>query len=225
MPTSKQNENVPRGYLTRKMLKDQAGITEYDLRKLEESGVVKPIKKHDNGWCLYAESVLDKIKYRNIGHRKNTAIVYTNDEGIKVFKLLKQNKPLDEIIIESGVHPLAVNQILKDYCSITKQLIISTEILEKINNLPIDGELPIKYDYQLLEILSEITKEPKCTKCGIRPKGLCTGCAKHSIMKMIAKQAMREAQKAERDLQNEKSPIEHKPEADDESGEKLASNQ
>ena len=219
MPTSKHDENVPSGYLTRKMVKDYAGITEYDFKHLEESRVIKPAKKNALGHCLYLETeVLDKIKHRNIGRRKSSAIVYTNEEAAKVFKLLKQNVPLVEIVIETGVHPLAADQIQKDYLFHSKQLIISSDILEKINNLPLDAQLPIKHGYEILELLEELIKEPQCTKCGIRPKGLCTGCAKHSIMRMIAKQALREAQKAEKQMQNAtngKSANGAEPAADD----------
>lgn len=223
------DDKIPPGYLTRSMLKERAGLSDGDLKRLEMLGIVKPVRKAINGWLLYSETVLEKIHQRGVdkphGNRRVAAVVYTSNEGANVFKLLKENMPLDEIVMKTNVHPLVVQQIRKDYVAIRNEIVISIEVLEKINKLPIDTELPIKDDEQLLKILEELSKEPQCTKCNSRPKGLCTGCAKQSIMNMIAKQATREAQKLQiQKLQNEKTTSETQLVVD-EKEEKLVSNQ
>jgi hypothetical protein len=214
-------ERVPSGYVTRNMIKEITGLSEQGLKRLEALGIVRPVSKNETGWFLYPDTIIDKISNRGYAKTNSTnrptKVVYTNKESSAVLKLLMANKSLPEIAVETNVTLDTVLQIQKDYFSVTNQMVISKEILDKINELPVDGVFPLKDENELYNLLVELTKEPKCNKCGLKPKGLCTACARESIMRLIKKQFAR-AQAAQLALQEqqqkEKTAIEQMPEAE-----------
>jgi hypothetical protein len=100
---------------------------------------------------------------------------YTAETAKLVFCALKIGKTMIDIVTETGLHPMAVRAIAQDYADMKGDIIVTDVIRKKIEQLPLQGEIPIKTADQLLAIL-EKSLYATCSKCGKHPARVCTVC-------------------------------------------------
>lgn len=66
---------------------------------------------------------------------------------------------------------------MTDYGELAKCLVVSTEIMEQIHRLPLDGCFPIEDDKALLALLKDCSTD-KCFACKERTRTHCRSCAR-----------------------------------------------
>jgi DNA-binding transcriptional MerR regulator len=103
---------------------------------------------------------------------------FTNQDAVRVFSALRDNKPLAEIVIEMQLHPAIVRKIHKEWIELQGfGLYISVPLLEQINKLPLEGTFPIETAEGLFENLKEIADAgEKCITCKRSVAAYCTKC-------------------------------------------------
>lgn len=172
------------GLITREEAALRLGFSTGELRRRERLGQIKYVKRGAHGTCLYrVEDVqsLDELLSSQKG-------AYTIQEAQAVFKLLKEGKSPVECVIEGGVRPDAVEGLVDRYAQMNRCLYITADTLAKINEMVIDGPLPIKSENELLEFFSYI-ESSKCLECGKGARAFCVKCVKAALKKKTAEVA------------------------------------
>ena len=199
---------VPPGFLSRSMLLSELRISEHDLKYLEDMNVVKPSKIDERGgWRLYHRSVVDALlatppvippSARRNAHddvmrgdavsTSSSHVGYSDEQGAKVFELLKAGKPLEDIVIETRYHPIIVRAAANDYASFTGGMIVSKASLDAIHALPIEGvEVPIVSEGALVDLLRRYV-ELTCSSCKRRPPASrCMQCLNAEAQERLAR--------------------------------------
>ena len=157
-------------WITQKQIREKLGISANDFKRLAQVGVIKASTKRNNtGHYLYSrkdfEKLKEKIKSVNWHFSKDSKIeqrlppsyasdkvvAYTAEEGKKIVTLLRENRKLDEIFIETGIHPAIIMTVVRDFATLCKGLFLTPAIVDKINELPLEGNFPIDNDKDLYD--------------------------------------------------------------------------
>ena len=188
----------PPGLVSRGMLLQKSGLTAAELRSLESSGLVKPAGKNGRGWTMYEEALIPLISKKAISPENRPAalpsakqldrvVQYTTSEAVLVFGLFRQGMALEDIILETHIHPTVVTMIKRDYEDMTGTLFVSKATLDKVNSLPLDCPLPIKTQEDIYTAMSSIASSIICGRCKVKPKRYCHGCVSEIIAKKMGR--------------------------------------
>lgn len=166
------------GLISREEAALRLGFSTGELRRRERLGQIKFAKRGAHGMALYrVEDVqsLDELLAAQRG-------AYTIEEAKRVFKLLEEGKTLVQCVIEGDVRPESVEGIAAKYAALNRSLFISTDVLQKINEMVIDGPLPIKSEGELLEFFTYVEAQ-KCMECAKGARAFCVKCVKAALKK------------------------------------------
>lgn len=181
------------------MLLEETGLTNSELKKFEQQGLVKGVARNDRGWVLYNSQTVEALKRLATGRparlgsiRKLTnEITYTSEEAVSVFEALRAGKTLEEIIIRTRIHPSIVQVIVKDYQHISGSIVILKPVMDEINRLPLDGPRPIRSATEMLEVLRDAAGEQRCSACTTRRRSrFCPACLRDKALARERKRAM-----------------------------------
>lgn len=201
--------------MTRAMIKEQTGCTETELKSFEARGLVKATRRSGRGWYLYPEKIVDSVnellgnndqskKMRRLSRLAeldanrpapkmaaaiyHAKISYSSDEAITVITMVKAGRKMDEIFLETKMHPSIVRVIVKDYEMMSGSFLVSKEVLDQINSLELDGVFPITNEQGLLNVLALAATDHKCAECKKRPRGnMCMPCSKERVVQSMRK--------------------------------------
>lgn len=182
----KRGHTAPKGYVTRRGLRDEAGITEAHLRSLLWRRVIVSDGVNGQGYAVYSLEVLERVKamkadgslYRAIGAPHPTAATtgaapdndgacYSAQEAVQVFRLLDKGVSVKEIILETQIHPMLVKFIRADYDDIEGAVYLPRSIVEKINALRhLPGSFPLRDGNGILEVLETYATQRACATAG-----------------------------------------------------------
>ena len=114
--------------------------------------------------------------------RKSTEdITYSSQEAVGVFRLLREGRTLEEIVLEKEFHPALVQVIAKDYQAVSGAILITKPVVDEINKLSesgLDGSFPVRSGEEILELLKEAADQ-RCSGCGKRKRSqLCGRCVR-----------------------------------------------
>lgn len=184
---AKGARQCPEGFMTRGMLQDRLGLTMSDIKKLKAVGLLEPVKIMERtGWALYDDSTVDKLRGNSFFHKVDKrmpgfgsmSVAYHASESQQVFALLRQERTLIDIQIETGLHPTVVAAIVRDYTELSNAILIDRGMLEEIEKLPLEGTFPIRTARGLVTILRNAAKEHRCVRCQRKRSRFCGACAK-----------------------------------------------
>lgn len=165
--------------LTRVEVAHKIGISVGHLRRLEKKGLLVPTRGYRNKAFYTLEQVQlmgDKfpIRFRS---KSDCRAVYTKDDAMKVFSLLEEGIPHQQIMLRTNLHPRSLFAAISDYMALSGAKLFSGSIMSQINSLPLDANFPIETGVEVLAILTAYAKD-RCSGCGKRPKHICKQCAK-----------------------------------------------
>lgn len=173
------------------MLLSALRISRYELDFLEQSGVIKPSMVNEHGWRLYSHTLVDEIlskrksAQQQLGAPRLGAVssTFSDDQAQRVFKMLKDNARLEDIVIETGIHPSVVRSAAAEYSAFTGMIIVSKEGLDEIHQLPLEGELPLTDERMIIDLIKHYAVS-KCTSCRKRsPLSICLACLREKSAK------------------------------------------
>jgi hypothetical protein len=170
--------------VTREELARRLGISVTEIRRREARGQIKRAESSLKKALFKASLVVDLAPF--VGKGKMQAIAeskidyrkmfrYNAEEASKVFQMLKEQKPLEEIVIDLCLHPGTVRAITEEFRDITGAVVVLGRVMEQINDLPLDGNFPLVTGEEILEILTACAAST-CEHCHKRPKAICKKC-------------------------------------------------
>lgn len=171
---------VPVGYMTRTELIDRAGLTVAEFNTLRGRNIIKSEKRNTYNWALYTEADLEKARnYAGIRverlRRTDRGAEYSVNEGLLVMNRLKVGMPLDDIFVETRIHPSIVSTIARDYEKMSGAVLLPKHVVEAMRELPIEGNFKTAQD--ILKAFEKASSEHKCASCKRKPRSRqCVSC-------------------------------------------------
>ena len=179
---------VPAGFLNRRMLREQANVTEHELKTLEGQTLLKSSGRNNGGWHLYTASDVERVRSlveemrerrrprvsdsdepaRLLPAYKESIVPYTLEQYRAVYTEFEKGTPLDQIPMNVDVHPSILSVILKDTKHLAGAFVVAKPIADAINNLPFRDLGSIRSGDELLkalEKLSDASDADKTTTC------------------------------------------------------------
>lgn len=161
--------------------------TLYSLAAVEKAMKTRAAREADNDEPTTRSTERGKsMRAPKNGHeRKEMEEAFTAMEAADVFEALNAGTSLLTCVTQMGLHPRKVRAIAREYEDLSGALVVTSEVMKVINELPVDGAFPITKPEALLELLrfiiatadeAEKRKKP-CGMCGKRPALLCKECA------------------------------------------------
>lgn len=208
---------IPHGYMTGGMAREYLGITESQFRSMTQKGLLESTKRNARGWCLYAEEDIKAYAKDTIpkimddpraAERKRSDMllpatisactVYSRQEAVVVFALIRAGKNLVDIVLETGHHPAAIMSIARDFVALENAIFLDARTMALINALPLEGEMPLRKADDVLRALRVAASDQQCRTpaCG-RPRGVhCAGCLQARIVTAQTRKAAKAAKAA-----------------------------
>lgn len=185
---------VPPGYMSRAMVLERTGLTDGQLASLLRQRRLKRSRTSSYGCALYTEGDVDRIM-RELGRqvesglRMPNSVVFTTDAGQggmtyraedaeRVILLMKAGRKLDDIFLETKIHPRAIKAIVVDYKDLAGAVVLSREMMVLVNKLPLQGAMPITEPEDLYESIKLALDAGVCRSCRSLPAEACRGCAR-----------------------------------------------
>ena len=159
-----RKQEAPAGFVTRPVLCERVSLTEAQFRTLTASNVILSDGANPSGYALYSNATVERLiamkrdgsLFRSLASAapaaadalsSTPAIVsptlhYSAEDGVRVFELLRDGKTLEDIILETRIHPMLVKAIRVDYDDITGSIHLTKDIVQRMNALGNDGKLP-----------------------------------------------------------------------------------
>lgn len=178
----------PAKYITGVELRDRVGISRHQFEKLVKRGIILSTARNDKNHALYHVDEVEKVKEtlgnrlgvlsRRIGLLGEDKMEYTSHEGLVAMKLFREGKRMDDVFFETAYHPTVLDVIKKDYDAICNALTLPQHILEKIYELPIDGDVPFTTPDDLYQAFKRALQPQRCARCRRRSPAMCMSCAR-----------------------------------------------
>jgi hypothetical protein len=133
---------LPAGYIGRDELMRRTGLSLYEFRKLVGQGKIRSTLKQRRKVSLYSESLVEQvIQVRTARLRRDevNSVTFSASEAVEVFRRIRSGQPLDLVLIELGMHPYTLQAIAREYEKLAGAMILSSAIVERINELPLEG--------------------------------------------------------------------------------------
>jgi hypothetical protein len=191
---------IPPGFLNRKMLREQANISEHDLKSLEGQGLVKATRRNNYGWHLYPETVVPRVAELAVTLRakreekraaseeptrlapafREPVVPYSVEQYRAVLTQIDAGVTFDKIPMKVDIHPSIVLVILKDFEHLAGTFVVDKLTVTAINRLAIPG-IEVKSSKELISAFEKlrdaIEKPPACKGCGKKRRKICLDCA------------------------------------------------
>lgn len=187
--------STPAGYVTASMAMQRLGVAPRQWRRFVSLGQIKACTRNNQGWSLYREEdvielgklyVHEETKHkgpRMLSAAVHTAMAFTAQEQAQVFTLLKQNMPLVDIALHTGLHTSVVQAIVRDYDNFAGRIVLTREQLDIISRLPLEVVLPIENGEQLVDALRWAARSHSCERCRTRKcSRFCVACTKSALL-------------------------------------------
>lgn len=191
---NRSQAQCPPGFITSGKLRAQTGLTVAELKQLEATGRIVPAGTIRGGWRIYPETLSAELRMRAKGYDTRTAAgmsseIYTSTIAAQVFECLIENMPLTKIVSTKTVHPQVLRLIVQEFEQLAEVLYLTTDqrksILKTIRLVEPDAAEEIKTAADLVSAIERIAANLLCPVCEKRQRGLCTGCARSSIVKSM----------------------------------------
>lgn len=198
---------IPAGYLTQRMISARLGLPDQEIRRYVQRGVLKSTMLNSQGWALYKEEDVEglarfkkKEDDKKAGFRvrvprmgpatAETKMVYSVDEGLSVFALLDAGTPIHQIFQKTRIHPSVIHTIAKDYELFTKSILIPREMIDKMNELSLEGNFPISSADDVLGVMRLAAEGRQCPDCQKRAHAQrCERCIRRTLIKSMERDA------------------------------------
>lgn len=169
------------------------GCTMRELEVLRRTGIIKTAGRNSKNWALYGEEAVYTMVDRRKREGKNLPDIpppdpnYSTEEALAVFKLVKQGMKLEEVMIETSLHPRVLRAILREYELFAGSIYVFKETVDKMNELPLNGSFPITNGEGIFDVMQLAAQEKKCSRCKRRAKSqLCSGCERIKTLKNVS---------------------------------------
>jgi hypothetical protein len=171
--------------LSRQEFAQRVGLSVAEIRRKESVGLLSPAGRTRYNRPYYGEREVAIVleMSRADGREKDRRQIerssdfeYNRQDACRVFEMLQEGKPLDQIVTALGLHPHMVRASAADFAAMNHSFVIRGHVMEQINKLPLDGVFPIETDMELLEIL-KVVSYGTCTLCQKKPRSICRHCA------------------------------------------------
>jgi hypothetical protein len=162
----------------RQQVADALGVTVSEVRRLERTGAIRPIRRNAQGVWLFdateVRAMADERKpVRGLTRKSNDS--YTPEEAGAVFDALDAGKTLVQCVRECKLMPRTVETIALDYARLTGGMYVRKETMDIINGLSLEGTFPLKGDDDLLDVLKTAATDT-CKECKTRSRTYCKVC-------------------------------------------------
>lgn len=184
----KRAEAAPQGFVTRRVLRENVGLSESQLRVLISKGVVTADGVNSSGYALYNTTTVARLLrmkgdgslFRavsptaaatpNVARDAATVILpYSAEDGVRVFELLREGRTLVEIILATKIHPLVVKTIRIDYDDIAGSICLTKDIVAQINELgdagKLQGGFPVRTAEDVFQAIELCATDRTCSIC------------------------------------------------------------
>lgn len=174
--------------MTRAGLAKALGVTVQEVQRRLRIGSLVP-HSHRGTEPMFTYGQLEEQrmlsrKRTTVGAAQGPAPVeFSGDDASIVFKALREGKALDDIVIESSVHPLIVKAASEAFAQLRGGLFLSVEHMRELEKMPIDGEWPVQSAKHLVDMLRGALEETSCEKCKKKARKVCLVCAKNLARK------------------------------------------
>lgn len=146
--------------------------------------VLKASRAPDGSMVFDARTVSDIVEGRldvGIGVRGHVTLAQLSSKtAVLVFRALKEERPLADIVIELGVLPEVVERLARAFQRMRGAIVLDGEELKRLYQHPAYmGIAPCDSSEQLLDGLLETFGGPNpemCVQCGQHPRVLCRAC-------------------------------------------------
>lgn len=187
---------TPAHMLTQQEFLERSGLSARDFRMLVHRRRLLAIATSPGGWTLYDAADVDRVRLlRNGGGHVSTisginqhgAVDYSIEDGKKVFDLLQKGVRHDAIFMQTSIHPRVIEAIVVDFARMSRTIVLSKEILDQINELPIDGvTLPVTSGADVLQAIAVALRTQRCQACKKLPRShQCVGCTRAAIDRTV----------------------------------------
>lgn len=162
------------------------GVSLQEVQRRLRVGSLVP-HSHRGSEPLFTYGQLEE--QRMLSRRRTTAaqgpapVEFSGDDASIVFKALREGKALDDIVIDSSVHPLIVRAASEAFAQLRGGLFLSAEHMREIEKMPIDGEWPVQGAKQFVDMLRGVLEETSCEKCKRKARKVCLVCARNLARK------------------------------------------
>lgn len=198
---------IPHGFLTSKMIEEQTGLTSSEIRGYIRRNLLKGADKNSQGWMLFSIEDVNRIvrlkdrsELKKAGNRirptklspasSDSKMVYSVDEGVSVFTMLRSGLAVDEIFLKTKIHPGVIHTIIKDYELLTKSIILSRAKVDELNKLSLEGNFPLATADDVVEVMKLAAQGRLCPTCTKRPHSdQCERCTRHRVIKSMERDA------------------------------------
>jgi hypothetical protein len=169
--------------ITREAAALRLSLSTHELRRRERLGQITIHSRNGpHGSALYRLEDIDELE-RLIQLQKEGS--YTVQEAQAVFKLLGEGKTPIQCVVEGGVKPEVANKLASVYAEMANAIYITPATIKRINDLVIDGPLPIKTEKDIVDFFLFV-EGARCLECQRRPRAFCTTCVKEALKKKAA---------------------------------------
>lgn len=191
-------QTAPPGYYTKAMIKEKVGLSEPAMRSILWHKIITSDTQSSGGYTLYSEKSVEKLinmkadgsLFRELRKLKAGALLdensstvvanYSDVQGVEVFELLGEGRSLEEIIVETRIHPLVVKRIREDYDDITGSIHIPRRVVDQLNAFEekgLPGTFPVKDANAVLDFFQGYALVRACPTCSDRLASIyCTQC-------------------------------------------------
>ena len=165
----------PDKWLTRRQVCDRLGISGRQMRHLETVGTLNSDRRNSAGYGLYAmEDVIRVDSRRRSGElvirpdrpiepKKHAS--FNSEQAQSIFKMLNAGVSLTSIVIETGLHPDAVQAIQEKYQGFEGAVLVRGDLLKKMNALRLPGRFPLTCGGDIYDLLQGLEEEQLCITC------------------------------------------------------------
>jgi len=168
-------------------------MTEKEFRSLEIRGEIKTSLRNAAGFTVYDEDTV-----RTLCNRKDEGGLiqngYLDEQGNKVFRLLKDGMSLVDITIETGYHPQVIRAIVRDWDLFSGSITIPKSIVDQMKAVDLDLDRPIDSASQIMDLFTAAVSARLCKICKLRD---CASSCRHCIKKMFKEEEVQTPSPAE----------------------------
>lgn len=182
---------APPGFVTRGVLMEKVGLTEGQIRSLIAAGEVEAEGENSDGYAYYSEKLVERLLIKkadgSLFRRARSAALasadmpvasYSSDQGVKVFELLSARVRIEQIVLQTKIHPLVVKRIREDFDDMSQSIHLPREVVDRLNgfkNLP--GAYPLTDAAGVLDVFEQCSQNRLCSMCSkFDSVGLCEVC-------------------------------------------------
>jgi hypothetical protein len=193
-------KDVPQGYCTREMVLEELGITAGEFQAFVTRGIIRRAKTHYDRKALYTRAGVERVRLEIAKEQEGAALgappeetprtaartrqfaLYEAEESALVVPLLREGMNLGEIVFQlPQVHPNAVEAVARDYARLSGAVVVSSALVEALNKLPLQGDLPFSTGEELFYVVRATLNSQACRTCRRAPGSICRSCADKKV--------------------------------------------